>query len=82
MNIDIEFLKKTVDARRDVVKWLNERPYTGLSVADVDLVVQGYDYLAKIIKDLTGDDPTDYDHVQIEQPKMTITFGEDINENT
>ena len=82
MNIDIEFLKKTVEARRDVVKWLNERPYTGLDVTDVDLVVQGYDYLAKIIKDLTGSDPTAYSSVQIQQPTMTIIYGEDENENT
>jgi hypothetical protein len=82
MNVDIEFLKKTVDARRDVVKWLNERPYTGLSVTDVDLVVQGYDYLVKIIRDLTGEDLTEHNHVQIEQPTMTITFGEDTNETT
>lgn len=74
MNIDVEFLRKTVAARRDVVKWLNERPYTGLSVEDVDLVVQGYDYLARIIKDLTGEDPTEHNHVQIEQPTMTISF--------
>ena len=74
MNIDVEFLRKTVDARRDVVKWLNERPYTGLSVLDVDLVVQGYDYLAKIIKDLTGEDPTEYSHIQIEQPTISLTF--------
>lgn len=82
MNVDIEFLKKTVDARRDVVKWLNERPYTGLSVTDVDLVVQGYDYLVKIIRDITGEDLTDYTHVQIEQPTMTITYGEDTDETT
>lgn len=77
MNIDVEFLRKTVAARRDVVKWLNERPYTGLSVTDVDLVIQGYDYLAKIIKELTGEDPTEPDHVQIERPIMTITYGEE-----
>jgi hypothetical protein len=77
MDIDVEFLKKTVDARRDVVKWLNERPYTGLSVLDVDLVVQGYDYLAKIIQELTGQDVTQYTHVQIEQPQITITYGEE-----
>lgn len=77
MNVDVEFLRKTVAARRDVVKWLNERPYTGLSVEDVDLVVQGYDYLARIIKDLTGEDPTEHTHVQIERPIMTITYGEE-----
>ena len=77
MDIDVEFLKKTVDARRDVVKWLNERPYTGLSVLDVDLVVQGYDYLAKNIHELTGQDVTQYAHVQIEQPQFTITYGEE-----
>lgn len=77
MNIDLEFLKKTVDARRDVVKWLNERPYTGLSVSDVDLLVQGYDYLAKILRDVTGDDLTNYSTAHIEQPQMTITYGEE-----
>lgn len=66
MNIDVEFLRKTVAARSDVVKWLNGRPYTGLSVTDVDLVIQGYDYLARIIKDLTGEDPTELSHVQID----------------
>ena len=77
MNIDVEFLKETVDARRDVVKWLNERPYTGLSVTDVETLVKGYDYLASIVRDLTGTDPTDFNHVQVERPIMTITYGEE-----
>lgn len=82
MNVDVEFLREAVSARRDVVKWLNERPYTGLSVNDVDTLVQGFDYLAKIIKDLTGEDPTEYCHEQLEQPKMTITYGVDVDEST
>ena len=77
MNIDVEFLRETVAARCDVVKWLNERPYTGLSVKDVETLVKGYDYLASIIRDVTGTDPTDFSHVQIEQPTMTITYGDE-----
>jgi len=82
MNVDLEFLREAVSARSDVVKWLNERPYTGLSVKDVDTLVQGFDYLAKIIKDLTGEDPTEKCHQQIEQPKITITYGVDVDEST
>lgn len=82
MNVDIDFLRESVAARRDVVKWLNERPYTGLSVKDVETLVNGFDYLAKIIKDLTGEDPTDYCNQQLEQPKMTITYGVDVDEST
>ena len=76
MNIDVEFLRETVAARGDVVKWLNERPYTGLSVTDVETLVRGYDYLASIIRDMTGTDPTNFDTTQIKQPTIKITYGE------
>lgn len=80
MNIDYEFLVKTVNARRDVGKWLNDRPYTGLDVTDVALLAEGYDYLARIIKDLTGSNPTEFVAQQVEKDgsaaTLTINFGE------
>lgn len=80
MNIDYEFLVKTVNARRDVGKWLSDRPYTGLDVTDVALLAEGYDYLARIITDLTGSNPTEIVAQQIEKDgsgaTLTINFGE------
>lgn len=59
MNIDVAFLRQTAEARRDVGKWLNERPNVGLDVTDVAMMVAGFDYLVKIIQDLTGEDVID-----------------------
>lgn len=75
MNIDIDFLRSTVEARRDVNKWLNERPYTGLDVTDVELLLRGYDYLAMIIKDLTGQNPVDNIALQLNKPTITWCDG-------
>ena len=74
MNIDIEFLMKTVAARNDVAKWLAERPYTGLDVTDVALLLDGYDYLGKLLADLTGTDIKNHTQEQLKQPTMNITF--------
>ena len=74
MNIDIEFLMKTVAARNDVAKWLAERPYTGLDVTDVALLLDGYDYLGKVLADLTGTDIKKHTQEQLKQPTMNITF--------
>lgn len=79
MDVDYEFLKKTVDARRDIARWLNERPAVGLSVLDIALLVEGFDYLASIIKDLTGQNPVDLYPEQVSGPTMTITMCEDEN---
>ena len=80
MNIDYEFLVKTVNARRDVGAWLQNRPYTGLDVTDVELLAQGYDYLAYLIKDLTGNDPTEIVSKQVDREGTSATlqlnFGE------
>lgn len=73
-NIDIEFLRQTAGARRDVGKWLNERPNVGLDVTDVATLVAGFDYLVDIIKQLTGEDLNDYMHQQIGESNMQITF--------
>lgn len=79
MDIDYDLLRKTVEARRDVGKWLTGRPYVGLSVLDVEMLVQGFDYLAEIIKDISGQNPVDMVSEQLEGPQMTITMGEDID---
>ena len=75
MNVDLEFLRKTVNARQDIVRWLNERPNVGLNVTDIAALVDGYDYLAKIIKDLTGQDPVE-EVLKLEEPTINITYGE------
>lgn len=75
MDIDIEFLKKTVDARRDVGRWLTERPNVGLDVTDVATMVQGFDYLVEIIKNVTGTDLAGPD--QVGYSSMEITFLDD-----
>ena len=72
MDIDIEFLKKTVNARRDVGQWLNERPKVGLDVTDVATMVEGFDYLVDIIKDITGTDLAGPE--QVGHQSMQVTF--------
>lgn len=77
MNVDIEFLKKTANARYDVGNWLMNRPNIGLDVTDVATLVGGFDYLAYIIKQLTGKDVvSSSDHVEVYHPEITITYGE------
>ena len=71
MDINVEFLRETVNARRDVGKWLNERPNRGLDVTDVATLCAGYDYLVEIIKDITGEDLAAQ---QIEHNSMEVTF--------
>lgn len=73
-NIDIDFLRQTANARRDVGKWLNERLNVGLDVTDVATLVAGFDYLVEIIKELTGEDLNNHMHQQIGESSMQITF--------
>lgn len=73
VNIDMEFLRETVNARRDVGKWLNERPNRGLDVTDVATLCAGYDMLASIIRQLTGEDVTDVIK-QMEYNSVQVTF--------
>lgn len=75
VNVDIKFLRETVEARWWVGKWLNERPNRGLDVTDVAKVCAGYDMLADIIRQLTGENITDVTE-QIGQNTMQITFLE------
>lgn len=56
LNVDVEFLMKSVSARNDVVNWLNERPYVGLDVTDVEQLARGFDYLGQLLAELTGTD--------------------------
>lgn len=70
MNIDLNFIRQTVEARRDVGKWLDGRPKVGLDVTDVATLCAGYDYLANIIRELTGSDPTSESH----HTSMQITY--------
>lgn len=72
MYIDEKFLRDTVSARRDVGKWLNERPNRGLDVVDVATLCAGYDYLANIIRDITGQDILNESHPV--QSTIQITF--------
>ena len=75
MNVDVEFLLKTVAARNDVAKWLAERPRTGLDVTDVALLLDGYDYLGKFLAEITGTDISkEFDQKHLTQPTMTISF--------
>lgn len=72
MDIDEKFLRETVSARRDVGKWLNERPNRGLDVVDVATLCAGYDYLANIIRDITGQDILNEPYLV--QSTIQITF--------
>lgn len=80
MKIDYEFLVKTVNARKDVGEWLRNRPYTGLDVTDVQLLADGFDYLAYLIKDLTGTDPTEFVVQQVDkdgrEATIQLNFGD------
>lgn len=75
INIDMEFLRETVEARRWVGKWLNERPNRGLDVTDVATLCAGYDMLANIIRQLTGEDVMDLNK-QMEYNNVQVTFLE------
>ena len=75
MKVDLEFLLKTVAARNDVAKWLAERPYTGLDVTDVALLVDGYDYIGKILAEITGHDIIkEYQQEQLNKPTVQVTY--------
>ena len=77
MDIDIEFLKRTANARQDVGNWLKNRPKVGLDVTDVALLADGFDYLVNIIKQITGEDVLNSTvQVEVHQPEITITYGE------
>jgi hypothetical protein len=78
MDVQYEALKTIAESRRDVRKWLQERPYVGLSVVDVANLVEGIDYLASIIKQLTGENPMQQFIYEVEnEPTITITTGDD-----
>jgi hypothetical protein len=77
MNVDLDFLRETYNARLDIGKWLNERPKVGLDVTDIATLVDGYDYLIKIVKDITGEDLLQNVPTQVEDknsPSVQITF--------
>lgn len=75
MKVDVDFLLKTVAARNDVAKWLAERPYTGLDVTDVALLVDGYDYIGKILAEITGHDIVkEYQQQQLGQATVNVTY--------
>lgn len=69
MNVDVEFLLKTVHARNEVVNWLLNRPNVGLDVTDVAMLCDGYDYLGKILAQVTGKDLNELTKLQIEETK-------------
>ena len=50
LDIDINLLKTVARARIDVGNWLQNRPHVGLDVTDVALVLEGFDYLVDILK--------------------------------
>lgn len=58
----------------DVGNWFDNRPKVGLDVTDVELLMKGFDYLALILKDMTGNDIAHPE--QISQAKIQITLGE------
>ena len=73
MKVDIDFLMKSVHARNEVNKWLTNRPYTGLDVTDVASLVDGFDYLGKLLAELTGNDITK-EAEQLNQPTVQVTY--------
>ncbi len=77
MKVDLEFLVKSVEARNEVAKWLKNRPYTGLDVTDVAMLVDGYDYLGKILAEITGQDIPVYQQEQINKPTVQVTYTEE-----
>ena len=73
-DIDLVFLRKAVQARLDVGNWFENRPRVGLDVTDVELLMRGFDYLAYLLKETTGEDIAQPE--QLSQAKIQITFGE------
>lgn len=77
MKVDVEFLVKSVQARNEVAKWLTNRPYTGLDVTDVATLVDGYDYLGKILAEITGQEIPTHQQEQISTPTVQVTYLEE-----
>ena len=74
-DVDIDFLRRCANARQDVGAWIAKRPNVGLSVSDVILMVDGFDYMVSIIKDLTGKDVVQ-NTTQIQETKPNIEITE------
>ena len=66
MNIDVEFLLKSVHARNEIVNWLLNRPSVGLDVTDVAMLCDGFDYLGKVLAEVTGKDLKELTQLKIE----------------
>jgi hypothetical protein len=77
MKVDVEFLLRSVEARNEVAKWLTNRPYTGLDVTDVAMLVDGYDYLGKVLAEITGQDIPTFAQEQIDKPTVQVTYLEE-----
>ena len=68
MNIDVELLLRSAEARDRVVTWLLNRPNVGLNVTDVALLCDGFDLMGKVLAELTGQD---INHIKIEGTNET-----------
>ena len=66
MNIDVELLLRSVEARDRVVTWLLNRPNVGLDVTDVAVLCDGYDLMGKALAELTGQDITQMSPEQLQ----------------
>ena len=66
MNIDVELLLRSVEARDRVVTWLLNRPNVGLNVTDVALLCDGFDLMGKALAELTGNNIANINQIKIE----------------
>ena len=66
MDINMDLLLKSVHARNEIVNWLNNRPQVGLDVTDIAMLCNGFDYLGRLLAEVTGEDLKEFTQLKIE----------------
>jgi len=66
MDINMDLLLRSVHARNEIVNWLNNRPQVGLDVTDIALLCDGFDYLGRVLAEVTGKDLKEFTQLKIE----------------
>lgn len=67
---DLRFLNKAARARVDVGDWLQNRPHVGLDITDVGLVIDGFDYMVRLLKQIAADDAEIVEKLKIEKDNV------------
>ena len=66
MDINMDLLLRSVHARNEIVNWLNNRPQVGLDVTDIAMLCNGFDYLGRLLAEVTGEDLKEFTQLKIE----------------